>query len=192
MERVTILFWGIIAVLLSASLFFAIGAEKQRRELKAVSGKLESGDLVTLVRVLDGDTIVVVREGDKPVTIRILGIKALDAKVEKDIVTPFGRAAVESLQRMLSGRSARVMLHTVPNDRHGRYLATLYCDGKDLGLSLVRQGLALVYTVYPFPAMPVYLQEQELSRAGRRGLWANTEVADRALALMREWEKQTK
>jgi len=192
MEKVTFLFWGVIALLLSASLFYGVSAERERRGLKSGSGKLESGDLVTLVRVLDGDTVMVVREGDKPVTVRILGIKALDAKVEKDIVTPFGRAAIESVERIMSGRSARVMLHTVPNDRHGRYLATFYCNGKDLGLSLVRQGLALVYTVYPFPAMPVYLQEQELARAGRRGLWANTAVADRALSLMREWEKQTK
>src|SRR5512136_163540 len=123
MDRSTFIFWSFIAVLLSASLFFGIGAEKQRRSMQAGSGKLESGDLVTLVKVLDGDTILAVREGDKPVTIRILGIKAMNAKLEKDVVTPFGRAAIEALQREMGGRSARVMLHSTATDRHGRFLA---------------------------------------------------------------------
>jgi micrococcal nuclease len=62
----------------------------------------------------------------------------------------------------------------------------LYVDDQGIGLRLAKEGLALVYTVYPFPAMTFYLQEQELARAGRRGLWANTEVTARALALIRE------
>jgi endonuclease YncB( thermonuclease family) len=88
-------------------------------------------------------------------------------------------------------RPVRVVLNATPKDRHGRFLATLYADDQDVGLGLVRQGLALVYTVYPFPAMQFYLQEQDLARAGRRGLWASEEVSDRALALSREWQRQT-
>ena len=190
MDRRTLAFWGIIAVLVAASVFYGTSAEKQRRSVQSAGGKIESGDLVKLVKVIDGDSLLAVREGQAPVSIRLVGIKSFDAKVEKDIVTPFAQAAMETIQRSMADRPARVLLNATPKDKHGRYLVTLYVDDEDLGMRLVRQGLALVYTVYPFPAMQSYLQEQEQARAGRRGLWSNAAVAERALALIREWRNQ--
>lgn len=190
MDRRTFAFWSIIAILIGVSVFYGIGAEKQRRSLQAGAGKLESGDLVRLVRVIDGDSILAAREGQPPATIRLVGIKTFDAKLAKDVVTPFAQAAIESLQRGMADRPIRVMLHSTPKDRHGRYLATLLVDDEDIAIRLVRNGLALVYTVYPFPAMQNYLQEQEQARAGRRGLWSNATATERSLALIREWRNQ--
>jgi micrococcal nuclease len=184
----TTLFWGCIALLLAASLFYGINANRMRRSLLGSEGKVNSGDVVALERVIDGDSVTVVQEGQKPASIRILGIKTFEAGIEKDIVAPYGQAAVDTLNRLMANRSVRVLLHSPPKDKHGRYIAMLYVDDQDIGLRLIKEGLALVYTVYPFPAMSFYLQEQELARAGRRGLWANTEVASRALALIREWQ----
>lgn len=191
MDRRTFVFWAIICLLVGASAFYGINAEKQRRSVQAAGGKIESGDLIRLVRVIDGDSLLAGREGQTPVTIRLVGIKSFDAKVEKDVVTPFAQAAIETLQRSVAGRPARVMLHATPKDRYGRYLATLFVDDEDVALRLVRQGLALVYTVYPFPAMQSYLHEQEQARAGRRGLWSNAAATERALALIREWRNQS-
>ncbi len=190
MDRLTLVFWAIIAVLLGTSAFYGLNAEKQRRSVQSAGGKIDSGDLVRLIKVIDGDSILAAREGQSPVTIRLVGIKSFDAKVEKDIVTPFAQAAIENIQRSAANRPVRVMLHSTPKDKHGRYLATLYVDDEDIALRLVRQGLVLVFTVYPFPAMQSYLQEQELARAGRRGLWSNTAVTERAIALIREWRNQ--
>jgi len=190
MDRPTLAFWSVIIFLVGASAFYGINAEKQRRSVQSASGKIESGDLVRLVKVIDGDSLVAAREGQPPVTIRIVGIKSFDAKVEKDVVTPFAQAAMETIQRSMADRPVRVLLAATPKDKHGRYLATLYVDDEDMAIRLVRQGLALVYTVYPFPAMQSYLQEQEQARAGRRGLWSNTTTTERALALIREWRSQ--
>lgn len=190
MDRSTALFWSLIAILLSASLFFGLNAEHRRKSVQAGSGKIDSGDLVRLVKVIDGDSIQVVREGQEPVTVRLIGIKSFDAKVEKDVVTLFGQATVEALQRMMIDRPVRVMLNATPKDKNGRYLATLFADDQDIALYLVRQGLVLVYTVYPFPAMQSYLQEQEQARAARRGLWASAAATERALAMINEWRGQ--
>jgi len=184
----TTLFWGCIALLLSASLFYGINASRMRRGMLGSEGKVNSGDIVTLERVIDGDSLTVVLEGQKPASIRILGIKSFEASIEKDVVAPYGQAAVDTLNRLLSNRPLRVLLHSTPKDRFGRYIAMLYVDDQDIGLRMIKEGLALVFTVYPFPAMSFYLQEQELARAGRRGLWANAEVTSRALALIREWQ----
>jgi endonuclease YncB( thermonuclease family) len=191
MDRSTVLFWSLIAVLLSASLYFGLNAEQRRKSVQAGSGKIDSGDLVRLVKVIDGDAVQVVREGQAPVTVRLIGIKSFDAKIEKDVVTAFGQAAVEALQRMMSDRPVRVMLNATPKDRNGRYLATLFADDRDIALHLVSQGLVLVYTVYPFPAMQSYLREQEQARAGRRGLWASAATTERALAMINEWRGQS-
>jgi micrococcal nuclease len=184
----TTLFWGCIALLLSVSMFYGFNANRMRRSMLGSEGKVNSGDVVTLERVIDGDSVTVVQEGQKPASIRILGIKTFEAVIEKDVVAPYGQAAIDTLKRLMTNRSVRILLHSTPKDRYGRYIAMLYVDDQDIGLRLVKEGLALVYTVYPFPAMSFYLQEQVSARAGRRGLWANDEVTSRALALIREWQ----
>ena len=191
MERNTLIFWSLVAVLVSAALYFGLNAEQRRKSVQAGSGKIDSGDLVRLMKVIDGDSVQVARDGQEPVTVRLIGIKSFDAKVEKDVVTPFGQAARDALQLAMSGRPVRVMLNATPKDKHGRYLATLFADEQDIALQLVRQGLVLVYTVYPFPAMQLYLQEQEIARSGRKGFWANSEASERALAMIREWRGQS-
>jgi micrococcal nuclease len=191
MDRSSGLFWGTIVALLAASVFYSVGAHREVLKGRKAGGRVESGSIVKLVRVVDGDTLIVVQEGEKPANVRILGIKSFDAKVERDIITPYGQAAIDNLERLMVNRPIRVMLDSTPKDRYGRYIATLYVDNQDLGLKLIREGLVLAYTVYPFPAMSLYLQEQELARAGRKGLWANKDVEARALALINEWQRRT-
>jgi len=183
----TLLFWGCVTLLLGASLFFGYNVENARRDTSRSEGRIDTGGIVSLSNVIDGDTVRVAQEGQPPASVRILGIKTFEASIAKDVVAPYGQAAVDTLQRMMANKPVRVLLHSTPKDRYGRYIATLYVDDQDVGLHLVREGLAMVYTVYPFPEMSFYLREQELARAGRRGLWANSEVTSRALALIHEW-----
>ncbi|MHB8880679.1 MAG: thermonuclease family protein [Thermodesulfovibrionales bacterium] len=192
MDRSTAVFWGLIIILLSASAFFGVNVMQQRRSIHKAAGSLENGDLVQLLSVVDGDTVVVGKEGADNVTVRILGIKAFESKLEHDIVAPYGRASEDAIRRTASGKYFRIMLNVPPKDDRGRTLATLFSGDQDLGLWLVQQGLVLVYTVYPFPAMPVYLQEQEKARSASRGFWENSEVTARANALMQEWQRQAK
>jgi endonuclease YncB( thermonuclease family) len=192
MHRNSILFWVVVGLLLSASLFYGVNAGKQRRIIHHSGGTLVSGDIVRLHRIIDGDTIMVAKEGDAPATVRILGIKALESKVAKDPAALFGKASITELERQMAGRPVRVMLNSPPKDSRGRFLATLYVNDKDMGLELVREGLVLVYSVYPFPAMSIYLHEQELARAGKKGLWGDPEVKRRAIALIEEWQGQAK
>lgn len=190
MDRINIVFWGVIGILFTASAFFGLNAENQRRAIHHVGGKLENGDVVRLEQVIDGDTVLVSKENTPPTTVRILGIKAFAAKVEKDPASVFGKVAVEELSRQMKGHPVRVMLNSPPKDSRGRFLATLYVNDRDIGLDLVNRGLVLVYSVYPFPAMPIYLHEQELARAKRKGLWGDQEVKTRAISLITSWQEQ--
>jgi endonuclease YncB( thermonuclease family) len=192
MHRNAAVFWIVIGLLVSASLFYGVNAGEQRRMLHHSGGTLENGDIVRLVKIVDGDTIVVSKEGQEPATVRILGIKAFEAKVDRDPAATFGKASEAGLVREMSGRPVRIMLNNPPKDSQGRYLATLYVNDRDLGLEMVRKGLVLVYSVYPFPAMPIYLHEQELARAERQGVWGDDEVKRRAIALISEWQERAK
>jgi endonuclease YncB( thermonuclease family) len=177
-------------VLLAASLFFGIGAERQRRQSIPKEVALSTGDLVHLKQVVDGDTLLVKSDADETMTIRLLGVKAFPTKPDKDPVSQFGKAAMSELERTLRDRPMRVMLHSTPKDRHGRFLAELFADDQNVSLKLVEKGLALVYSAFPFPSMSLYLHEQELARSERRGLWAVPEVAMRADLLIRQWSKE--
>jgi len=190
MHRITVLFWGFVVLLLGASVFFGVGASVERRAIQGRDGKIEDGAIVRLLRVVDGDTVLVVQDGQNPAHVRILGIKSFDAKIEKDAASPYGRAAFESLQRALADKPVRLILKEGARDRFGRYIATLYADDHDVGLGMIEDGLVIAYTVYPFPAMTIYLQAQEKAKSERRGLWANSEAAQRAVALIREWQRQ--
>ena len=82
------------------------------------------------------------------------------------------------------------MAHLPARDKFGRILATLYVDDQDLALGLVRDGLAMVYTAFPFPQMQAYLREQAVARAERKGLWGDPAATARAEALGREWREE--
>ena len=192
MSRSTGLFWGFITLLAAASVFFGIGAYTQQKAIRGQDGKIENGSIVHLVRVIDGDTVLVAGEGQRPAHVRILGIKSFDAKIEKDTVTPYAKAAFEALERTLGNKPLRIMLHNGTKDRYGRYIAAIYADEHDVALGMIDEGLVMAYTVYPFAAMTVYLQAQDTARKTKRGLWANSEASERAMALIQEWQRQNR
>jgi len=188
-ERATRVFWTLVLLLLGGSVFYAtqvwqFQAAQQQRDVV-----LGSGDVVTLKSVLDGDTLVVAKADAGLATVRLLGIKAFEAKLAKDDGAVYGRAAEEALRRLATDQPLRVLLNNPPRDRHGRTLATLYVGGDDVGLALVARGHALAYTVYPFAQMQAYLQAQNEARTQRLGLWADPGVVERAEGLIREWAK---
>lgn len=190
MERATVIFWSLVTLLLGASTFYGVNAWRFTAANQQKDAVLASGDVVRLVNVLDGDTLVVSKEGQGNTTVRLLGIKTFESKHGKDEAALHGRAAEEAVKRLIGESPLRVLLNNPPKDRHGRTLANLYIGGEDIGLALVAQGHALVYTVYPFANMPVYLQSQTAARKQQLGIWGDSAVVERAEGLLREWARQ--
>ena len=190
MEAGTRFFWLLIAALLGAATFFGLNAESRRRAVQRSETTLESGAVVRLQRVVDGDTLLVDADG-QTVVVRLLGIKSFPVQPERDPVARFGKAAVDDLRRLAENQPLRVLLHNPPKDRHGRTLAELFVGQSDVGLELVKRGHALVYTVYPFPSMPLYQEEQEEARADRRGLWADEHAVRQADLMIAQGGRET-
>ncbi len=192
MDRGTQIFWLLLTFLVGASVFFGVNAESRRRAVQRSEAKVETGDIVRLARVVDGDTILVANDQKQTVAVRILGIKSFEDHPARDASSRFGEQAEQAMKRIMQDEPVRVLLNNPPQDSHGRTLAELFVGGTNVGLELVRRGLVMVYTVYPFPSMSLYLQAQATARADRRGLWGDDDVAKRADLLGRQWQLEQK
>lgn len=117
-----------------------------------------------VVRVLDGDTIEVLKEG-RAVRVRLYGIDTPERG------QAFGNVARRFTGDMCFGQN--VMLRERGTDRYGRILADVILpDGRVLNRELVRVGLAWWYREYAPEARDLEALERE-ARAARRGLWAD-------------------
>lgn len=180
--------WWLVLVLSVTAVGFWRGFEHKKSALASPDASIETGDLVTVVAIADGDSVVVKTRGGESAPVRLLGIKALPPIGGRDEAEHYGKEAVETLRRVTHQQPVRVLLNSPPKDDRGRYLAVLFLGDQDIGLALVKAGLALVYTVYPFPGMGLYLQEQAGARAARVGMWGNDAATERAGLLIREWQ----
>jgi endonuclease YncB( thermonuclease family) len=115
-----------------------------------------------VVGVVDGDTIDVLA-GRTRTRIRIEGIDC------PELAQPFGRAAKQFASDRVFGKRVEVLPQTT--DRYGRLVARVRLRGEDLGLALLKAGLAWQYTTYSHD--PVYGSAERAARVARQGLWAD-------------------
>ncbi|HFG8026080.1 TPA: thermonuclease family protein [Salmonella enterica subsp. enterica serovar Oranienburg] len=92
-----------------------------------------------VVRVIDGDTVVVLTAPATEVRIRLAGIDA----PEKG--QPFGQRARQFLASRGAGRVVEISGDS--RDRYGRTLGTIWTDGRDINAELVCSGMAWAYRV---------------------------------------------
>ncbi|EAB8017793.1 nuclease [Salmonella enterica subsp. enterica] len=116
-----------------------------------------------VVRVIDGDTVVVLAAPATEIRIRLAGIDA----PEKG--QPFGQRARQFLASRVTGRVVEISGDS--RDRYGRILGTLWADGRDINAELVCSGMAWTYRVRSRVQSPAYLQCENTAREQRKGLW---------------------
>jgi endonuclease YncB( thermonuclease family) len=120
------------------------------------------------VRVLDGDSLDLAGE-----QIRLFGIDAPESRqfCRDGAGRPYrcGRTATLALMAATAGRT--VACTRVEHDRYDRQVAICTADGRDLGDTMVRAGLAVELPEYSGGR---YAAAEREARAARRGLWAGS------------------
>lgn len=117
-----------------------------------------------VVSVTDGDTITVY-DGVRPqIKIRLSAIDAPESG------QAFGNKAKEALSDLCFGKQAAVNPKTT--DRYGRTVADVSCAGQDVGVYMVRSGMAWVYDKYAKGYANLYPLQADAKQA-KRGLWAD-------------------
>ena len=119
-----------------------------------------------VVKVVDGDTIVVLREG-RGQKIRLYGVDTPESG------QAFGRVAKRFASRRAAQRTARI--EPVATDRYGRVVALVHLGDDLLNEALVGAGLAWVYERYckRRPLCGRWKSMQGKARRAKRGLWAD-------------------
>lgn len=182
-----------LAVLLLAgtSLAFTVEVIRFKRGLKGTGQArvLQSGARAAVLQVVDGDEVSV-RLPEGPLTVRLLGIAAFDPSIQDPVAQPFGKAAVQHLEKVLGGREVSLVFDELKFDARKRLLAYVHIGTADVGEGLVSRGLALAYTRYAFSRMPAYLQAEDGARRHGEGLWADPVVSARAVQLRVVWDQE--
>lgn len=185
----TRIYWLVVGLLLAASVYFTAAVEWRRAQWKGQALEIPSGTDVRVLRIVDGDEVVVEFE-DQLVTVRILGIKCFDAKSNDPILAGAGQGCQSALIGQVRNQTVGVVYDELKFDKNKRILAYLRRGEVDVGAQLVSDGHALVYTRYPFSREKEYLAAQAKARAASAGLWANSKVVLRATALDATWRAQ--
>jgi len=155
---------------LAASASSIVGTSAQSEATSALAGELRN-----VIRVVDGDTIVV-RPNEK---VRLIGVDTPETVHPKKTVECFGRDAKQFTRDAVDGKTIRLVMDTVNakrrnKDRYGRTLAYVYLpDGKMLNAELIRQGYAHAYTRVSFRYLVEFREFERQARTQLVGLWSS-------------------
>lgn len=158
----------------------------------AYTGEVRAQYGATVVRVVDGDTVVLVFQspppqlGEPDYRVRLVGVDTMEsspnAKLERD-ARRYGIPEAALLhwgmeaKRWMTIINDRQVIVTMPGrdreDRYKRPLVRIYVAGEDLNKRLVLEGLAVVTRAFEFEDKDSYLAAEDWAFAQRRGIWAD-------------------
>ena len=126
-------------------------------------------DKHTVVRVIDGDTVVL-ETGDR---VRLIGVDTPETVHPSKPVEHYGKEASAYTKGLLEGKTVRLEYDQQTRDRYGRILAYVFRDSLFINAELIKQGYAHAYTRYPFKQeyMDLFRSLEQKARESGRGLW---------------------
>ena len=160
--------WLLRACILLVCLWVAAGCAG------IMDGSGPSGPMTaSVVRAVDGDTLVVRLDSGKRARVRVIGVDTPEDVAPGRPVQCWSRRAAAFTKAALEGRSVTLVLGREREDRYGRTLAYVQrSDGFDLEVELLRRGFARTLTIAPNDDRATHYRA--LERTARRtgaGLW---------------------
>ena len=139
-------------------------------------------DLWKVVKITDGDTVWVKREGQRKIKIRVWGIdtpeKYYSRKLEREAarcgvsekeMRKFGILASKHAKELFDEKGRMVSIEFKGRGYYGRYLGIMYfIDGTDYGKKMILDGYACIYRRN---TKEEYREAQERAKKEGRGLW---------------------
>ena len=143
----------------------------------------------SVVRVVDGDTLVVRLADGRSTRVRMIGIDTPELRPSDKLTRDAQRsgqdaAAIQALgakaaaftKKHLTGRRVEMERDATALDRYGRALAYVWVGDELYNLVIVREGFAGLLTIPPNVKYAGTLAAcHRAAREGRRGLWAARE-----------------
>lgn len=130
-------------------------------------------NLFPVVRVVDGDTIIVDIDGVEE-RIRLIGIDTPESvHPDQERNVEYGEIASSFTEEQLEGQYVSLELDAQERDQYGRLLAYVYLDDTMFNETLLEKGHAVVSTYPPnVRYADRFLEIQSEARDKEAGLWA--------------------
>jgi micrococcal nuclease len=145
-------------------------ANHQAPEKQVPSPSPSEQEAVKVVRVVDGDTLVL----EHGVRVRFLGVNTPEIAHDDQPEEPLGQEAKEFTRKFIEGKSITLEYDQEREDQYGRTLAYVYADGQMLNEALIEAGFSEAVTRHPYRSDRKRLFEAAEQRAyGKKlGIWA--------------------
>jgi micrococcal nuclease len=151
-----------------------------------------------VIRVVDGDTIVI-RYGAKHEKVRLLCVNTPESvHPDKKQNIPMGKVAARYMRKKLIDEYGQSVDLEFELDRirgnHGRLLAYVFVNGKNLNVDLVRQGLSPYYTKYGKSKKydAEFRAAERKARKEKLNIWGDPELTKKYLRLKSKWGQHGK
>jgi micrococcal nuclease len=133
--------------------------------------------LFKVLRVVDGDTIVVDVRGNKE-TVRLLGIDTPETVDPRKPVQCFGKAASDKMKSLVAGKSVILVDEKTQGNRdvYKRLLRYVYLPDSVrtfVNGEMVKQGYAFSYRQYPTKMLDKFNNFEKYAREHNLGLWSS-------------------
>jgi micrococcal nuclease len=125
-----------------------------------------------VLRVVDGDTIVV-RDGDnRTERVRYIGVDTPESVKPNAPVDCFGHEASNYNKRLVAGKTVRLVADREAQDKYGRSLAFVYVGGSLINAKLIANGFARTLEIPPNTSKASYFAKLErVAIRTNKGLW---------------------
>ncbi|MFA6405438.1 MAG: thermonuclease family protein [Candidatus Paceibacterota bacterium] len=131
----------------------------------------KSGELVKVVRVVDGDTINVEING-KIEPVRYIGIDTPETVDPRKPVQCFGVEASKKNKELVEGKMVRLETDITDRDKYNRLLRYIWLDDTLINQVLVEQGYAKSYSYPPdVKYQDKFVAAEKQARENKLGLW---------------------
>ena len=142
---------------------------------KSLSQSEEMRDKYLVVKVVDGDTLTVSKDG-KNITLRLIGIDTPETVHPSKPVECFGIQASNKAKSLLSGKYVTLETDETQGefDKYQRMLAYVYLsDGTMFNEYMISEGYAYEYTYSdPYKYQSDFKSSQKSAQENKKGLWA--------------------
>lgn len=159
----TIAFWLIFAVSAAISMIFVF---RHSQPDPVLYGAYD------VVRVVDGDTIIVLIEG-KETTIRMIGIDTPESvHPDSSRNTENGKIASEYTAELLTGKQVYLEYDRERTDSYGRTLAYVWLNHEMVEEILLANGMAEVLTIQPNTRYEMrFVRIEQQAKENKAGFW---------------------
>ena len=143
-----------------------------------------------VIRVIDGDTIVVDYQG-KYEKVRLLCVNTPESvHPDKKQNIPMGKVAANYAKKKLSGKYVDLEFEgSRRRGNYGRFLTYIFVDGQNFNMDLVKQGLSPYYTKYGRSRKydHEFKDAEKSARKQKLNIWGDPALSQKYLRLESKW-----